>query len=71
MYAKAALAQLRELMADLGLAPKEAKTRIVQLVEGGEGLDCPRIHFMDNTKGTTGRVIVGYIGPHLTNTKTH
>jgi RNA-directed DNA polymerase len=34
-----ALGQLRDLLAALGLAPKEAKTRIVELREGGEGFD--------------------------------
>jgi group II intron reverse transcriptase/maturase len=37
--ATAALAQLRVLLADLGLEPKAAKTRIVQLAVGGEGVD--------------------------------
>jgi group II intron reverse transcriptase/maturase len=37
--AEAALARLRVLLAELGLEPKEAKTRIVHLVEGGEGVD--------------------------------
>jgi group II intron reverse transcriptase/maturase len=37
--AEAALARLRVLLADLGLEPKEAKTRIVHLEEGGEGFD--------------------------------
>jgi RNA-directed DNA polymerase len=37
--AEAALTRLRVLLADLGLAPKEAKTRIVHLEEGGEGFD--------------------------------
>ncbi len=37
----------------------------------GKGNTSPRIHFLDNTRGATGRVIVGYIGPHLTNTKTN
>jgi RNA-directed DNA polymerase len=36
--AEAALARLRELLADLGLEPKEVKTRIVHLEVGGEGL---------------------------------
>jgi len=36
--AEAALARLRELLAELGLQPKEAKTRIVHLQVGGEGL---------------------------------
>ncbi len=36
---QAALTRLRELLADLGLAPKEAKTRIVELAVGGEGVD--------------------------------
>ncbi|MGG8408930.1 hypothetical protein ACM614_21240 [Streptomyces sp. 12297] len=33
--------------------------------------ESPRIHFLDDTKGVTGKVIVGYIGKHLTNTKTN
>jgi RNA-directed DNA polymerase len=33
--AEAALARLRQLLAELGLEPKEAKTRIVELAEGG------------------------------------
>jgi group II intron reverse transcriptase/maturase len=36
--AEAALARLRVLLADLGLRPKEAKTRIMCLEVGGEGL---------------------------------
>ena len=32
------------ILAELGLAPKEAKTRIVQLREGGEGLDFLGFH---------------------------
>src|SRR5207302_1828195 len=35
--AEAALKRLRGLLADLGLEPKEAKTRIVHLRVGGEG----------------------------------
>ena len=42
--AEAALARLRELLAELGLAPKEAKTRIVQLAEGAEGFDFLGFH---------------------------
>ena len=37
--AERALGALRSILADLGLAPKEAKTRIVHLREGGEGID--------------------------------
>jgi group II intron reverse transcriptase/maturase len=37
--AEAALAALRSLLAELGLEPKRAKTRIVHLREGGEGFD--------------------------------
>src|SRR3954462_8145590 len=36
--AERALSALRSMLADLGLAPKAAKTRIVHLREGGEGL---------------------------------
>jgi RNA-directed DNA polymerase len=37
--AERALARLVELLAELGLRPKAAKTRIVHLQHGGEGLD--------------------------------
>jgi AMP-binding enzyme C-terminal domain len=37
--ARRALAALRALLAELGLRPKQAKTRIVCLREGGEGFD--------------------------------
>ena len=42
--ADAALAQLRFLLASLGLQPKEAKTRIVELAVGGEGVDFLGFH---------------------------
>jgi group II intron reverse transcriptase/maturase len=42
--AEAALARLSALLADLGLEPKAAKTRIVQLTVGGEGLDFLGFH---------------------------
>jgi len=44
VQAEAALAQLRVLLADLGLEPKAAKTRIVELAVGGEGLDFLGFH---------------------------
>jgi group II intron reverse transcriptase/maturase len=42
--AEAALERLRALLADLGLQPKESKTRIVHLVEGGSGFDFLGFH---------------------------
>jgi RNA-directed DNA polymerase len=42
--AERALAGLTSLLADLGLEPKPAKTRIVHLVEGGEGFDFLGFH---------------------------
>jgi group II intron reverse transcriptase/maturase len=42
--AEAALAALRLGLAQLGLEPKDAKTRIVHLTEGGEGLDFLGFH---------------------------
>lgn len=42
--AEAALARLRSLLAELGLEPKEAKTRIVHLEEGGPGFDFLGFH---------------------------
>ncbi|MEV6680669.1 hypothetical protein AB0N09_27965 [Streptomyces erythrochromogenes] len=37
----------------------------------GRGGAYPRVHFFDDTKGSTGSVIVGYVGPHLTNALTN
>jgi hypothetical protein len=31
----------------------------------------PRLHYKDDTNGTTGRIYVGYVGPHLENTLTN
>lgn len=42
--ADAALAQLRSLLAELGLEPKATKTRIVHLEVGGEGFDFLGFH---------------------------
>src|SRR3954447_11802102 len=42
--AEAALAALRAILAELGLELKDAKTRIVHLVEGGEGVDFLGFH---------------------------
>ncbi|MCA1709891.1 MAG: group II intron reverse transcriptase/maturase [Actinobacteria bacterium] len=42
--AEAALAALRSILAELGLQLKQAKTRIVHLREGGEGLDFLGFH---------------------------
>src|SRR5487761_1033069 len=42
--AEAALAALRSILSELGLTLKEAKTRIVELREGGEGLDFLGFH---------------------------
>lgn len=54
--AHAALARLRALLAELGLVPKEAKTRIVELVVGGEGFDFLGFHHrMVRSRGVHGR----------------
>ncbi|MGA2322177.1 MAG: group II intron reverse transcriptase/maturase [Solirubrobacteraceae bacterium] len=42
--AEAALSALRSILAEMGLEPKAAKTRIVHLEEGGEGLDFLGFH---------------------------
>ena len=43
----------------------------MKIAEGG-GTDIPRIYFYDDTKGKTGKVHVGFFGPHryMENTKT-
>lgn len=54
--AEAALARLRQLLAELGLEPKEAKTRIVCLEVGGEGVDFLGFHHrMVRSRGVHGR----------------
>ncbi len=53
--AEAALARLTELLADLGLEPKAAKTRIVHLTEYGEGFDFLGFHHrLVRARGRTG-----------------
>jgi RNA-directed DNA polymerase len=42
--AECALAEATRILAGLGLEPKAAKTRIVHLAEGGEGLDFLGFH---------------------------
>lgn len=42
----------------------------VRIGQGSGGL-APRLHFYDDTCGPTGKVHVGYIGPHLPNWKGH
>jgi group II intron reverse transcriptase/maturase len=42
--AEAALERIRQLLAELGLEPKEAKTRIVQLDQAGEGVEFLGFH---------------------------
>jgi len=44
LEAERALVALTAILAELGLAPKEAKTRIVHLREGGEGIDFLGFH---------------------------
>ena len=44
LQAEEALTRLREMLAQLGLEPKEAKTRIVHLEEGGGGFDFLGFH---------------------------
>ncbi|WP_246002032.1 group II intron reverse transcriptase/maturase [Allorhizocola rhizosphaerae] len=41
---EAALQRLRDLLAELGLQPKESKTRVVQLAVGGQGVDFLGFH---------------------------
>ncbi|MFD3355239.1 hypothetical protein [Streptomyces fradiae] len=36
-----------------------------------KGRIAPRVYFHDDTAGATGKVIVGYVGPHLSNTRTN
>ena len=60
--AQAALTRLRALLANLGLVPKEAKTRIVELAVDGEGVDFLGFHHrMVRSRGTHGRRGVAFL----------
>jgi len=60
--AEAALERLRSLLADLGLEPKAAKTRIVHLQVGGEGLDFLGFHHrLVRSAGRVGRRDVTFL----------
>ncbi|MFF9841155.1 hypothetical protein ACH414_15520 [Streptomyces sp. NPDC020422] len=52
------------------LAPGGRMQMLAHLKLGSKGSISPRVYFHDDSRGGTGRVIVGYIGPHLTNRKT-
>jgi RNA-directed DNA polymerase len=60
--AEAALARLRDLLADLGLQPKEAKTRVVRLEVGGPGVDFLGFHHrLVRSRGVRGRKGVTFL----------
>jgi RNA-directed DNA polymerase len=60
--AEAALVRLRELLASLGLQPKEAKTRIVLLEVGGPGFDFLGFHHrLVRSRGVRGRKGVTFL----------
>jgi len=60
--AEAALERLTALLADLGLEPKAAKTRIVHLEAGGEGFDFLGFHHrLVRSRGLTGKKPVTFL----------
>jgi RNA-directed DNA polymerase len=60
--AEAALERLTALLADLGLEPKSAKTRIVHLEDGGEGLDFLGFHHrLVRSRGLNGKRPVTFL----------
>jgi RNA-directed DNA polymerase len=60
--AEQALQRLRDLLADLGLEPKAAKTRIVHLQEGGEGFDFLGFHHrLVRSRGLGGKPRVTFL----------
>ena len=62
--AEQALERLTDLLADLGLEPKAAKTRIVHLEVGGEGLDFLGFHHrLVRSRGLTGKQAGDVPGP--------
>ena len=60
--AEAALARLTDLLADLGLEPKAAKTRVVHLEEGGGGFDFLGFHHrLVRSRGLGGKPQVTFL----------
>jgi group II intron reverse transcriptase/maturase len=60
--AQAALTRLRELLAELGLEPKEAKTAVIHLQEDGPGMDFLGFHHrMVRSRGTRGTKSVVFL----------
>ncbi|MET8968585.1 hypothetical protein [Streptomyces hydrogenans] len=52
------------------LDPRGRMQMEAHLKLGSKGSISPRIYFYNDSRGVTGKVVVGYIGPHLTNRKT-
>jgi hypothetical protein len=68
------LREQRELPIDRAVDDTEKHLMVAHLkiAEGG-GPMAPRVYFYDDTKGATGKIHVGYIGPHehMSNTRTN
>ncbi|GHG04200.1 hypothetical protein ACFFSH_38085 [Streptomyces filamentosus] len=52
------------------LDPRGRMQMEAHLKLGSKGSVSPRIYFYDDSRGITGKIVGGYIGPHLTNRKT-
>ncbi|MET9954464.1 hypothetical protein ABZ135_23375 [Streptomyces sp. NPDC006339] len=52
------------------LEPSGRMPMFAHLKLGSKGTISPRIYFYDDSRGVTGKVVIGYLGPHLTNRKT-
>ncbi|GAA3897951.1 hypothetical protein GCM10022244_05350 [Streptomyces gulbargensis] len=52
------------------LEPSGRMPMYAHLKLGSKGTISPRIYFYDDSRGVTGKVVVGYLGPRLTNRRT-
>ena len=58
------MVQDRRFPADLTLAPSGSRVMVAH-IRLDNGPTAPRLYFCDDTRDATGKVHVGYIGPHL------
>ena len=63
------MAKLRRFRVPSAISATGSAMMWAHIKIGNSGQTAPRLYFLDDTNGETGQIVVGYLGPHLKNTK--